>query len=385
MTPSSKTHARSLGRPSLLALAAALALSACGTIQPDPLVAKSMKEATDADAKTIVQGVEPITRPLSLPEAVARALKYNLDARAKRMEESLALGEIDTASFDMLPKLAASAGYTWRDVDKSTFGMSDPRFQPGAQRSTIPSISTDKDHRLGGLDLTWSLLDVGLGYYGAKQQADRHLVMLERRRKAAQQLILNVRTAFYRALSAQMLREDVAQTIKLAEEALEESRTVEQQRLRNPIDQLRYQRQLLENLRLLEAINQELVSANIELAQLINAPVGKPLQLVEANSRDVGKEIAAVPMEKLEELTLSRNPDLREAHYNARIARTEVRRVMAKLFPNVSLNWGVKYDSDSYLVDKNWQEAGLQVSFNLFNLLTGPTQVKMAEAGVTLA
>ncbi|MEN9768607.1 MAG: hypothetical protein RLZZ180_237, partial [Pseudomonadota bacterium] len=61
-------------RPSLLAVAAALVLSACGTIQPDPLVAKSMKDATAADTKTIRDAVEPFTRPLSLSEAVARAL-----------------------------------------------------------------------------------------------------------------------------------------------------------------------------------------------------------------------------------------------------------------------------------------------------------------------
>jgi outer membrane protein TolC len=56
-----------------------------------------------------------------------------------------------------------------------------------------------------------------------------------------------------------------------------------------------------------------------------------------------------------------------------------------RLFPNVSFNYGVKYDTDSYLVHQNWREAGVQVSFNLLNLYTGPTQLKLAEAGVTLA
>ena len=58
---------------------------------------------------------------------------------------------------------------------------------------------------------------------------------------------------------------------------------------------------------------------------------------------------------------------------------------MARLFPNLSVNWAVRYDSDSYLVNRDWQEAGVQLSFNLFNLFTGPTQVKLAEAGVALA
>jgi outer membrane protein TolC len=87
----------------------------------------------------------------------------------------------------------------------------------------------------------------------------------------------------------------------------------------------------------------------------------------------------------MEEAALAQNPDLREQHYNARIAREETRKTLVRLFPNVSFSYGIKYDSDRYLVNRNWNEAGLQVSFNLLNLLTGPMQIKLAEAGVALA
>lgn len=377
LSPSAQRRAWRLG----LVATAVVALGACSTVQVRPLEDQPLAEATKSDAAGIRKDVEPITRPLSLAEAVARALKYNLDTRVRRMEEALAFGDIDKAEFDMLPRLMASAGYSWRDNDK----MSLSRNAEDGSLSPSRFISTDREHMTRGLEFTWSLLDVGLGYYGARQQTDRYLIMLERRRKAGQQLIQNVRTAFYRALSAQLLRDQVKTTLQIGEDALAESRTAEAQRLRNPIDQLRYQRQLLENMRLLESINQELESSFIELSQLINMPIGSNIRLVESPSRDVGQEIMSVPIEKLEELTLARNPDLREAHYNSRIAREEVRKTMARLIPNVSLNWGIKYDSDSYLVNRDWQEAGLSVSFNLFNLFTGPRQMGLARAGVALA
>jgi outer membrane protein TolC len=369
-----------LWQRSLIATAA-LMLGACATVQIQPLQGQPLAEQTKSDAISARQGVEPITRPLILAEAVARALKYNLDYRVRRMEESLALGEIEKAEFDMLPRLMASAGYAWRDKDRISLS----RNSEDGALSPSRFISSDRDRETLGLDFSWSLLDVGLGYYGARQQADRHLITLERRRKAAQTIALNVRLAWYRALSAQLLRENVRNTIRLAEEALVESRTVEAQRLRNPIDQLRYQRQLLENLRLLENINLELESANVELAQLVNAPLNQIIPLGESPARDLGQEILGVPIEVLENQTLARNPDLREAHYNTRIARDEVRRTLARLVPNVSLNWGIKYDSDSYLVHNRWQEAGLQVSMNLFNLFTGRTQMRLSEAGASLA
>jgi outer membrane protein TolC len=56
-----------------------------------------------------------------------------------------------------------------------------------------------------------------------------------------------------------------------------------------------------------------------------------------------------------------------------------------RLFPNLTFNYGTKYDSDRYLLSNNWNEAGVQLSFNLMNIFTAPTQMKLAEAGVALA
>jgi outer membrane protein TolC len=377
MTPSTATR---LLKMTAVAVAVA-GLTACASIQPTPIEPDVLSQTTQADAKAMRQGVEPIGEPLTLTNAMARALKYNLERRTKLMEEAIARGQLDVTKFDMLPKLVGSAGYYWRDKSKATY-TGTPPFASGSPNA----VSTDADHNVAGLDFTWSLLDLSMGYYSSRQQADRVMIAGEKRRKAMQQLMLDTRTAFWRAVAAQKLKKTVSDTVAMAEEALKDSRTAEAQRVRNPVDSLRYQRQLLENMRLLESINAELSSAQLELAQLINAPQNEVIELVDAEPNDsVTHLLLDQKAEKLEGLALAQNADLRETHYNSQIAREEVRRVMAKLFPNLSLNYGFKYDSDRYLVHSNWQEAGVQLSFNLFNLFTGPTQVKLAEAGVKLA
>ena len=155
--------------------------------------------------------------------------------------------------------------------------------------------------------------------------------------------------------------------------------------MRNPLEPLRYQRQLLENLRLLESINHELSSAQIDLAALINAPLNQPIQIATTDLRNISDEVSKVPVQKLEEVALQNNADLRESHYNTRIAQEETRRTLLRMFPNLSFNYGAKYDTDRYLMSNNWNEAGVQLSFNLMNLFTGATQMKMAEAGVAVA
>ncbi len=368
-------------RLTLVAFAALLA-AGCAQVAPIAFTGQEQEALVRADAQAIRKDVEPVSGPLTLDEAMARALKYNLERRARMMEEALARGQADVSKFDMLPRVMAQAGYTTRDSARFTYSSSFPDEQP---TSTTPTTSAERNHSTHDLGLTWSLLDFGMGYYGARQQTDRFLIASEKRRKAMHLLMQDVRTAYWRAASAQLLKADVAKTIAAAEAALADSRRAEAERVRNPLDALRYQRQLLENLRLLESINQELSSAQVELASLINAPVGQAIQIAQADLRNVSDEAIQVPVEKLEQVALLQNADLREQHYNTRIAQQETRRALLRLFPNVSFNYGYKYDTDRYLLDNQWNEAGVQLSFNLVNLFTGPSQMKLAEAGVKLA
>ena len=358
-------------------------LAACSTVTPKLLVQSDLKAATQADRVASRKNVEPITVPLTLDEAMARALKYNLDRRARLMEEALAMRQLDVSNLDMLPKLVAQAGYNIRDSERATF--TSPYTPVYGPKSLGSSFSQEKSHVNLDLGLTWSLLDVSLGQIGAQQAADRLLISGEKRRKAMHVLMQDVRTAYWRTASAQQLRGDVEKTIAMAEAALMDSRKAEAERLRNPLDSLRYQRQLLENLRLLEAIDQELSSGQLELASLINAPVGEGIRLAEVQVQVGDAGALDVPVAQLEELALENNADLREQHYNTRVAAAEVRKTMTRMFPNLSFSYGVKYDTDSYLVKNHWNEAGLQLSFNLMNLLTSDTQIKLAEAGVSLS
>ncbi len=368
-------------RMSAIAMACVLA-AGCASVQPVALSPQDMQAQQQKDTEAMRKDVEPITGPLTLDEAMARALKYNLDRRARMMEEALAMGQMDVSKFDMLPKIMAQAGYAYRDRARFTHSSTYPSEDPN---TTTSSTTSERNRSTYDLGLTWSMLDVGLGYYGSKQQADRFLIAGEKRRKAMHLLMQDVRTAYWRAASAQLLKADVLKIIALAEEALVDSRKAAGERVKNPLEPLRYQRQLLENLRLLENINQELSSAQVDLASLINAPLNQPIQIATTDLKNISDQVSQVPVDRLEEVALQNNPDLREQHYNARIAREETRRTLLRMFPNISFNYGTKYDTDRYLLSNNWNEAGVQMSFNLMNIFTAGTQMKLADAGVALA
>ena len=371
----------------LCAIASALMLlGGCASIQPEPLTASEIATTSAADRQRSQQDVDALQGPLTLEEAMARAVKYNLGRRTRLMEEAVAQGQLDVNRHDLLPRLVASAGYRHRDKDLITRSTDSVT---GAPSLSNPFISSDRSAVTSDLTFTWSLLDFGQSYYAARQSAHRVLIAGERRRKALHNLMQDVRTAFWRTAVAQKLRDSVRATIASADKALADSRKVQAERLRNPVDALRYQRQLLENLRLLEAIEQELSTAQTELASLVNLPLAQPLTVAEPSDA-AGTDSAAnswqnVPLDQLEAQAIANNAELRESFYDARIAQLETRRALLRLFPGLSFSYGPHTSDDNFLINKHWTEAGAQISYNLLGLLSAPAQKRLADAGVALA
>lgn len=358
-----------------------LLVAGCASVVPIPLEVEELRAQAHADRSRAAEGVEPILGPVRLEEAIARALKYNLDRRIKMMDEALALRQLDLSRYDMLPRAVLAAGYQYRSEFATTRAIDSVT---GAPSLANPSISSEKEHRTVDLGFSWNILDFGLSYYTAQQNADRVLVAAERRRRALHLLIQDVRTAFWRAASAQKLRIDVRSAIQLAEEALVDARTAESERLRSPLDSLRYQRQVLENVRLLESIEQDLSTARVELTHLINAPLAVDLQVQEPGDT-LNRRLLEQDILQMEETATLNNADLREQFYGADIARLESKKVLLRMFPNLTFGLNLRYDDDKFLVHHRWNEAASQLSYSLINLLSAPAQKLFAEAGVEVA
>lgn len=362
-----------------ISLAGVLA-AGCATT-PEPFTPEAYRQITLRDNQAARSGMEPLNGPLTLPEAVARALKYNLEHRTKLWEQALAAGQFEAGRFDMLPRVMANLGYHDRTNPADTWSP-DAQGNPSATRAPV---SAERRHATSDLGLSWSILDFGLSYHGAQQNADRVLIANERRRKAVHTLIQNVRTAYWRAASAEKLAQEVRDTIVMAETALADSRKIETDRVKAPGDALRYQRALLENLRTLESVERELSAARVELANLVNLPPALPFTLIEPVGPLAQPGPLSMPVEQMEELALARNADLKEHAYNTRIAAIETRKTLLRLFPNLSLSLTAKHDTNDFLVNKSWSESAVQVSWNLLNLLAGPSQMDVAETAAKVA
>jgi outer membrane protein TolC len=360
--------------------AMAVLLSACA-LTPHPFTPDEFAAKGNADLAAMFPHEDQLTRPLTLADAVARVLRDNLDARAKMMEEAVSLGQLDLDRFDMLPSLVASGGYVGRSDHATVTSRNAVTLEPAL---SDPYYSTDRDRKVGSLTLSWNVLDFGVSWYTAHQNADRALIMADRRRKAIAALTQEVRFAFWRAAAAQKLDSTVRHSIDTAEAALRDSQEVEAEQLRNPLDSLRYRKSLLADLTQLETIEEELATAKAELAALINLPPGEDYTLDVPPENTMAVPAWTMPVEEMERVAFVNNPDLQEQVYQTRVSANETRKAFLRILPGINLSAGRNADSNTFLMSNYWNEASAQLSWNLMNIVSAPSQIHFARTNERL-
>jgi len=316
---------------------------------------------------------EPLKAPLPLEEAMARGLKYNLDHRVKLMEDAISLRQVELMTFDMLPRVVAAAGY----IERSNYDASSSTNVYTWEQSLAPSTSQEKGRYTGDLTMTWNILDFGVSYFQAKQQAERSHIMRERRRKVVHTIFQQIRQAYWQALGAQQLEGQFAPLLKEVNEALEDVRKIEAEKLRPPMETLAYKKTLLEIVKQLEGFRDELAQAKPRLAALINLPMGQDFSLVKPANLDI--PVVVESLENMELRALAMRPELREVDYNQRISAHEVKKTILRMLPGAELTVGGHFDTNSYLVHQQWIDGSARLTWNLLNLLSGPTQYKIAK------
>jgi outer membrane protein TolC len=364
------------GRTGLTAAALMTMLLGGCAITPQPICDQERAAQAAADRAAMFKDQAPITGPLTLKDASERALKYNLDARVKTLEEAVANENLVLSSWNLLPKVVANAGYTTRSNVEASSSVS----VLSGRESLEPSTSTDESGGIGGLTLSWNILDFGASYYAAHQAADRTLIAAENRRKVIDNLLEQVRSAFWRAASAQKLEPAVSKAIKEAQNALDASSTIANDGMNAPIEALQYQKTLLQLLRQLEAVQKQMTTAKVELAALIDAPLGADFQLAVPDETAMRLDPVSMTVGQMEDMAMLRNPDVRSLSYETRITAADSRKALLKLLPGLDLSAGPQWDSNSFLVNKEWAEAAARTSWNLMSLVTWPETQKHNES-----
>ncbi|MCK0129259.1 TolC family protein [Erythrobacter sp. F6033] len=354
--------------------ASTLTLGACTTV-PEPFTPAELNETATSNFQRVDAEQEPVSAPIDLYEAMARSLKYNLDYKVELMEIALRDRELDLQRYDMLPQLVASAGYGGRN----NFAGASSLSLITRRQSLEPSTSQERDLFTADLALSWDVLDFGLSYVRAKQGADEILIAQERRRKVANRVIEDVRSSYWRAVSAERLLTKLQELEGSVSTTLENSERLAERRLSAPLTALTYQRELLEIQAQIRKLQRELVVAKAQLAALMNLRPGTQFSLV---LPDRTTELPAVQYagEDMMMTALLNRPELREVSYRQRINSRELDAALLSALPSFRGILGVNVNSNDFLFNNNWVNYGAQASWNVLNLFRLPAHKKAVRA-----
>lgn len=360
---------------------ALLLLGGCSSLKPQPLTEKEITSRVDGDRAGLFAYQEPVARPISLSEAIARAVKYNLDQRVRLLEEALARGQFDLAMFDFLPQANVYGGWDHRSKPSASISKT-------LGTDTVyndPSISAENESYTATGSLTYHLLDFGISYARAKQAADEVLITWERKRQSLNDLTQNVRYAYWRALGAQMVTADLNRLIQHNHALLLRANQRGQNKTMAHLDSLTYQRALAQSEQQLLQTRHSLYEAKADLASLMNMPPGANFTLALPKMTGFVLPRISDSLDEMERIALANRPELREEDYLMRMEGEEVRMTYLRMLPGLDLDLNLNWDGNPYLRHQHWSGIGSHISYNLMNLLTTPMTLKALDAKAKVA
>ncbi|MEO0730787.1 MAG: TolC family protein, partial [Pseudomonadota bacterium] len=266
--------------PFILSMSAVgLVLGGC-TFTPVPLDEIELASEAESNLANVVVEQEPINGSIGLYDAMARALKYNLDSQVEVYQTALRHREFDLSHYSMLPRLVANSELSRRD----NFSASTSRqvvngdLGPAGAFSTF-NTSQERNRRTNDIELSWHVLDFGLSYVRARQAGDKALIADEARRKVVNRIIEDVRTAFWRAVTAERLVHRLRRLERRTRVALANTRSLAAEEQTSPVTALTYERELVEIKRTIQELQRDLSVAKTQLAALMNVKPGTRFHL----------------------------------------------------------------------------------------------------------
>lgn len=369
----------------VFSLVSSLLISGC-SVKPEPFHPDEIKKSANKDLEFIKKISPPILEPITLEDAINRAIKNNIRNKIKIMETALSQQQIDLVYYDMLPSLTTSAGYSKRDNFAASASTSFSNGSPDPMDDDPSySVSQDKQKTSGDISFSWNILDFGLSYVKAQQQADKYLMAKQNEKKVMHNIVQEVRRTYYKAISSEALLKKIIPMMKDVELALEDSNKVKELRINSPMESLAYQRDLLEVLRSLQSLERTLMGAKIELAELMGLKAGTQYSLSQTIQTEYKLPKLNLSLKEMELIALENRPEILESKYKERITHKETTRAILQMLPGIKLNTNISFDDNNYLLNNNWSSYGASISWNLLNIFKANSNQRIAKTKIAIA
>lgn len=362
-------HAPTVGRPALLILVACCAsLLSCRA----NLVSLRQENATVILSAYRARPIEAVNNGHTLVGvhdcvriALANSLELQSAAWDERVKNQAATGQL----VRMLPKVEGLLVDSQRD--RPLFSRSDVIDQEGAYEVVGPgpgtgvtTFSTGREHtnRSYQVQATWSPLDAAMARYLGDIRGNEAVQARYQRVRVAQQLSGTVSGAFHRLLALTQAaqkageleshRRNITNDLK----ALVEDRLVETQQLLDAQGHWSHAKGQMSEIHVNIGKQRELLAAAMNVSPESAFRLSGALLPLPAFCLDSCK---------LESAALVNRPEAYQADLTHLNSVAEQRRLAVKFFPRVEGFLGYFRDENKYVMNRNWIDGGMKVTWDL--------------------
>lgn len=314
----------------------------------------------------------PSDKVFTLSGCINIALKHNLDLKVNELQIAVARENRTAEMLGMLPDLNTANTLTARSNEP---GASSRQLTP-AGLTFGPSQSANETINNINVDLVLSAVDFGLAYCKTIQSNDRMLLREQQRRRAGQNLTLDVVRAYFKVAAAQRA---IGITKKLLERCRTRTKLIEKLGRSGQISPFRMfdENRRFVNLekRLVAYIRTYEVSC-VELRALLGYLPNADIK-VDDSVLDKEPDFYMPSVKDLEHIALLQRPELFEIDIQRHIAEIESTKSILMMFPNVRIFVDFTNNNNNFLFHQSWWELGIRATYNLLKL---PQQIAKYKA-----
>lgn len=360
-----------------LALTGLVIITGCSP-STQPVDSHALSQQIEEDRAVIHPPTQQLAQTLKIEDALARAIKYNLDTKVAELDELIAADDVTLQMLNSLPSVTAKV----QRHHRSNEGGSSSFSVLTGMESLQPSISQEQSRNVVQLISEWNFLDTGINLWRGKSASDEMHIAQERRRKVYQSVVQDTYIAFWRAAVAQSV---LPTTEGLLTDINKQIISVDQQLEAGVVpvgDAQGKKAALIEKKMQLERMNNGLKLADIELKTLIAYPLENELMLDLEGVDPL--DLASLPdikgdIENYEYTALMNRPEVREEMLNKRISMRDIKLSILESIPGLELLMTYNYDSNKFLVYNSWVDSIAGITAAINKIITAPTRHQRAK------
>ena len=304
--------------------------------------------------------------PLSIEQVRVRALTHNSEYARSQAQLLETVRKAGVRGKELLPTAYANSYGTWRNNTSASVGEKVNETNSDAAREFY--TAQDQGVAISNYTASWDLLELGLSSFKSNRRKINAYSEGEQNTYMCNKLIVDVENAYWRAVAFEQAEAKSEWLKGRIEYALELSKTRAQENPDTVLQELMFQREIIDINRWYQSLYRSLLSSKPDLARLMNLPAGAQFDLQSTElPYDLG-ELAGQDALSLISTAYRNRPEIRKSRYVADLTALKNKEDLWRLLPAMRLFVGGNNDTNSFLLNQDFVSAGASLSWDLMRL-----------------